>query len=44
MKEFISMLIGGKFILERIDPDDVSRIRDITDRLDLAVDDSAIEG
>ena len=43
MEEFQPMLIRGIFIFERIDLDDVSGLRDITDRFYLSVDDGVFE-
>lgn len=43
MEEFHPMLVGGIFVLEGIDFDHVSGLRDIADRFDLSVDDSVFE-
>lgn len=43
MEKLQSMFIGGIFVLEGIYLDDVSCLRDVADRFDLAVDDGVLE-
>ncbi len=43
MEEFQSMFVGRIFVFEGIDFDDISCLRNITDRLDLTIYDSIVE-